>query len=147
MISVNLKLIILVFVLYFFKRRIFFLNKNRLFFKSYFILILFIKANPNGFAHELMKNIKANYHAKQSEGACRQDSDCNNNNFFCKNNDCIAKRPEGSLCLSTKNEECQCGRCQLDPKTWDSMCLSFSLDGECENNGIISFLFFFNLKS
>ena len=54
--------------------------------------------------------------------------------FFCKNNDCVAKKPEGSLCLSGRNEECECGLCVLDEIQWIKICQN---SDDCPNNGKI----------
>lgn len=66
--------------------------------------------------------------------ACKSNHDCIDG-FFCKNNDCIAKRSEGSLCLSSENYECMCGKCTLNSGTWNKVCLSDYEDGECSNGG------------
>jgi hypothetical protein len=51
--------------------------------------------------------------------------------FYCKLNDCVAKKQEGSLCLTNGDEECQCGKCNTSPYRWVRKCQS----NFCENNG------------
>ncbi len=63
---------------------------------------------------------------------CNFDYDCRPG-FYCKNYDCLAKKPEGSLCLSGRNEECECGKCVLDKIQYIKICQSRS----CPNYGIL----------
>jgi hypothetical protein len=69
--------------------------------------------------------------AKSEQVTCTSDLECMSG-FFCKNNDCIAKKPEGSLCLSGRNEECECGKCVLDEIQWIKMCQNAEF---CSNYG------------
>ena len=62
---------------------------------------------------------------------CNVDTQCMSG-FICKNYDCIAKRKEGDLCLSSRDEECQCGKCITDEQSWDGICFN---EEECENEG------------
>ena len=96
-------------------------------------IYIFLASSFN-YADGLMKRLKAYAHSKVSY-SCKADSDCLNKDFFCKNNICIAKRAEGSLCLSGKNEECQCGKCTSNPLTWETFCLN---EKNCFNEGISS---------
>jgi hypothetical protein len=77
---------------------------------------------------------------------CTLDIDCTSG-FFCKNFDCVAKKQDGDLCLSGRDEECQCGRCVTDKQSWNQICYN---DHECENEGIIVLLLglgFLNFKA
>jgi hypothetical protein len=57
------------------------------------------------------------------------------NGFYCKNNDCIAKKKELSSCFSGLNEECVCGECRAIAYDWNKVCSSKG--DECLKNGII----------
>lgn len=66
--------------------------------------------------------------------SCHKTSDCLNG-FYCKFNDCIAQKPEGSLCLSGNDDECACGKCSILSKSrsWNKICAS---NDYCFNNGL-----------
>lgn len=63
---------------------------------------------------------------------CHDSLDCPED-FMCDNNNCIAKKMEGAMCLSGKDEECKCGKCTLDMETWTQVCLNE--DGDCVDDG------------
>jgi len=69
---------------------------------------------------------------------CQDSIDCPEN-YFCDQNGCVAKKKEGSLCLSGLDEECQCGKCILDEETYSFICQNEKT--ECENDGIIMEIF------
>jgi len=54
--------------------------------------------------------------------------------FMCNYNDCVAKKKEGSLCLSGKDIECKCGKCTLDEENWTYVCLNEDADS-CVDDG------------
>ena len=66
---------------------------------------------------------------------CESSEDCLKG-FFCKLGDCVAKKPEEAMCLSGRNEECQCGECVLDAEMFTPIC-SKSKGGSCPQNGNI----------
>lgn len=65
--------------------------------------------------------------------ACEISSDCQNG-FYCNNNDCIAKKKEGSFCFSGDDEECACGKCIINTETWEQVC--YNDNGKCYYQGI-----------
>lgn len=73
--------------------------------------------------------------AEATTTTCLADADCLEG-YFCKNSDCVAKRAEGSLCLSGRNEECLCGQCSLNQDTWERVCMTSSDIEACPNDGV-----------
>ena len=91
--------------------------------------------------HQQPPNVVAS--SLSSPQTCQVDSDCLGG-YFCKNSDCVAKRAEGSLCLSGRNEECLCGRCSLNQETWERFCIasdSCSNDGKNQHNANFKIIF------
>ncbi len=70
-------------------------------------------------------------------GTCSDQLECSSG-FFCKNNDCVAKRSEGSLCPSGRNDECECGKCVLDSIQWIRICYNPNTPF-CSNSGRLFF--------
>ena len=110
-------------------------GKNIIFSFSYFyifILYFFLIAKSFDKYSQFLQELK---HSKQNliptQTTCITDGECLKG-FFCKNNDCIAKRGEGSLCLSGRDEECECGRCVTDERNWNKVCYN---DEGCNNDG------------
>ncbi|CAF1051435.1 unnamed protein product [Brachionus calyciflorus] len=97
-----------------------------------FYLTFIQKANGSRFFNtdEFINSLKLP-HSNHQNGICKIESDCPEG-FFCKNNDCIAKRSEGDSCLSSSDDECMCGKCILDTSTWSNICFSNSY---CRNGG------------
>ena len=84
--------------------------------------------------HKLKRIMDYEHAAFNDKHTCDTTSDCPEG-FFCKNYDCIAKRSEGSFCLSGSDDECNCGKCVIDKSTWTHVCMSGDL-GQCKNRGI-----------
>ena len=82
-----------------------------------------------------MKSIIGQKRTEKAE-PCQSDIECMTG-FFCKNKDCVAKKSEGSLCLSSKNDECECGKCVLDEDQYIHVCSS---QNSCPNYGILYFI-------
>ena len=104
--------------------------------KIFFNLIFYCKkgtlSNEN-FLNKLLFETQTNFINHQT---CILDIDCTSG-FICKNFDCIAKKQDGDLCLSGRDEECQCGKCVTDEQSWNQICFN---DHECENEGNGAFI-------
>ena len=92
------------------------------------------KANWQGKQHNVLARLMNQISIRnQLEETCADHIYCPEG-FMCNYNDCVAKKKEGSLCLSGKDIECKCGKCTLDEENWTYVCLNEDADS-CVDDG------------
>jgi hypothetical protein len=87
---------------------------------SFVLIIIKSSFQGDGFQnYQNFPNVKDlyqqdSYPERMNEFQCITTRDCPPD-FYCKFNDCVAKKQEGSLCLTHGDDECQCGKCSTSP--------------------------------
>lgn len=97
-------------------------------------LLVHVKSYPSEDFLDKLKEYIDNVHHKSTltskRLACVTSNDCLRG-FFCKNNDCVARRKENDECMSMQDDECECNKCTSVSHSWKKICSN----QKCPNSG------------